>query len=72
MAVAIIASSGPAGELPTSSVVPLLDELTDALNTATAQLSTNAPGDMGANDEVLANLINDILDVSRPHFFSSS
>ncbi|KAJ7359536.1 hypothetical protein DFH08DRAFT_1038382 [Mycena albidolilacea] len=59
---AIIASSGPAGQLPTSSVVPLLDELTDALNTATAQLSTNAPGDMGANDEDLANLINEILD----------
>ncbi|KAJ7827024.1 hypothetical protein B0H14DRAFT_1241871 [Mycena olivaceomarginata] len=59
---AIIASSGPAGQLPTSSVVPLLDELTDALNTATTQLSTNAPGDMGANDEDLANLINEILD----------
>ncbi|KAJ7359539.1 hypothetical protein DFH08DRAFT_1038400 [Mycena albidolilacea] len=59
---AIIASSGPAGQLPTSSVVPLLDELTGALNTATVQLSTNAPGDMSANDEDLANLINEILD----------
>ncbi|KAJ7790555.1 hypothetical protein B0H14DRAFT_3891135 [Mycena olivaceomarginata] len=59
---AIVASSGPAGQLPTSSVVPLLDELTDALNTATAQLSTNGPGDMGANDEDLANLIKKTLD----------
>jgi hypothetical protein len=72
MAVAIIASSGPAGQLPTSSVVPLLDELTDALNTATTQLSTNAPGDMGANDEDLANLINEILDVSCLQTFLSS
>jgi hypothetical protein len=43
--------------------VPLLDQLTDALNTASTQLSTNAPGDMGVNDEDLANLINEILDV---------
>ncbi|KAJ7303056.1 hypothetical protein DFH08DRAFT_977261 [Mycena albidolilacea] len=47
----IIASSGPAGQLPTSSVVPLLGQLTDALNTATAQLSTNAPRDMGTNGD---------------------
>ncbi|KAJ7303052.1 hypothetical protein DFH08DRAFT_986658 [Mycena albidolilacea] len=42
----IIASSGPARQLPTSSVVPLLGQLIDALNTTTAQLSTNAPRDM--------------------------
>ncbi|KAJ7674378.1 hypothetical protein B0H14DRAFT_2656675 [Mycena olivaceomarginata] len=48
---AIIASSGPAGQLPTSSVMPLLGQLTDALNTATAQLSTNTPGDMGTNGD---------------------
>ncbi|KAJ7902714.1 hypothetical protein B0H14DRAFT_3123145 [Mycena olivaceomarginata] len=59
-----IASSGPAGQLPTSSVVPLLVDRTGALNTATAQLSTNAPGDQGANDEDLANLINEILDIT--------
>ncbi|KAJ7790568.1 hypothetical protein B0H14DRAFT_3569337 [Mycena olivaceomarginata] len=41
---------------------PSRPALTDALNTATTQLSTNAPGDMGANDEVLATLINEILD----------
>ncbi|KAJ7827029.1 hypothetical protein B0H14DRAFT_3873875 [Mycena olivaceomarginata] len=35
------------------AVVPLLDELTDALNTATIQLSTNAPGDMGATTRTL-------------------
>ncbi|KAJ7760804.1 hypothetical protein B0H14DRAFT_3165748 [Mycena olivaceomarginata] len=58
---AIVTSAGPEGQVPTSSVVPLLDQLTDALNTATSQLSTNAPGDMGANDEDLANLINEIL-----------
>ncbi|KAJ7790560.1 hypothetical protein B0H14DRAFT_3891139 [Mycena olivaceomarginata] len=58
----IITSSGPAGQLPTSSFVPLLDQLTDALNSASTQLSTNAPGDMSANDEDLANLINEILD----------
>ncbi|KAJ7790548.1 hypothetical protein B0H14DRAFT_3569270 [Mycena olivaceomarginata] len=49
--VAIIASSGPADQLPTSSVVPLLDDVTGALNTATARLSTNAPGAQDANDE---------------------
>ncbi|KAJ7790570.1 hypothetical protein B0H14DRAFT_3891146 [Mycena olivaceomarginata] len=55
----LVGTSGPTADL---ECVPLLDELTDALNTATAQLSTNAPGDMGANDEDLANLINEILD----------
>ncbi|KAJ7888156.1 hypothetical protein B0H14DRAFT_3718127 [Mycena olivaceomarginata] len=51
----IIASSGPARQLPTSSIVPLLGQLTDALNTATAQLSipeTWAPTAMhGAHTE---------------------
>jgi hypothetical protein len=61
--VAIIASSGPADQLPTSSAAPLLDDLTGALNTATARLSTNAPGAQGANDEDPANLINEILGV---------
>ncbi|KAJ7359577.1 hypothetical protein DFH08DRAFT_952693 [Mycena albidolilacea] len=42
---AIIAASGPAGQLPISSV-----------------LASNAPGDMGANDEDLADLIHDVLD----------
>ncbi|KAJ7760801.1 hypothetical protein B0H14DRAFT_3895692 [Mycena olivaceomarginata] len=59
---AIIAASGPAGQLPTSSVVPLLDQLTAALNIASTQLASNAPGDMGANDEDLADLIHDVLD----------
>ncbi|KAJ7725598.1 hypothetical protein B0H14DRAFT_2641285 [Mycena olivaceomarginata] len=59
---AIIAASGPAGQLPTSSVVPLLDQLTAALNIANTQLASNAPGDMGANDEDLADLIHDVLD----------
>jgi hypothetical protein len=31
--------------------MPLLGQLTDALNTATAQLSTNTPGDMGTNGD---------------------
>jgi hypothetical protein len=67
--VAIIAASGPAGQLPTSSVVPLLDQLTAALNIASTQLASNAPGDMGANDEDLADLIHDVLDVSCLHSF---
>ncbi|KAJ7790887.1 hypothetical protein B0H14DRAFT_3501127 [Mycena olivaceomarginata] len=43
MLLAIIGVSSPAGQLPTSSIVPLLDQLTNPLNTATGQLSTNAP-----------------------------
>ncbi|KAJ7826974.1 hypothetical protein B0H14DRAFT_2595497 [Mycena olivaceomarginata] len=61
---AIIASLGLAGQLTTSSIVPLLDNLMEALNTATAQLSGNVSGDQGANNEDLANLITEILDVN--------
>ncbi|KAJ7686616.1 hypothetical protein B0H14DRAFT_2654195 [Mycena olivaceomarginata] len=59
----VMPTLGPEGELPTSSVAPLLGQLTNALNIPTSQLSTNAPRDMGANDEDLANLINEIIDV---------
>jgi hypothetical protein len=67
---AIVTSAGPEGELPTSSIVPLLGQLTNALNIPTSQLSTNTPRDMGANDEDLANFINEILDVNFSAFGS--
>ncbi|KAJ7826976.1 hypothetical protein B0H14DRAFT_2595499 [Mycena olivaceomarginata] len=51
-------------QLPTSSVVPLLNDLTGVLNTATAQPSTNAPGDQGTNNKDLTKLINKILDIT--------
>ncbi|KAJ6487781.1 hypothetical protein C8R45DRAFT_1144179 [Mycena sanguinolenta] len=59
---AIVAAAGPDGQLPSSSVVPLVEKLTDALNTAGAQLAATPPGDMGATDEALAQLIKQVLD----------
>ncbi|KAJ7858723.1 hypothetical protein B0H13DRAFT_2283011 [Mycena leptocephala] len=59
---AIVASAGPEGQLPTASVIPLLENLAVALNTATSQLAAVPPGDMGADDEILAKLVEDTLD----------
>lgn len=58
----IVASSGPVGQ--TGSIVPLVQQLTDALNTATASLATLSPGDAGAANEDLATLVENVLDVS--------
>ncbi|KAJ7827023.1 hypothetical protein B0H14DRAFT_1241875 [Mycena olivaceomarginata] len=58
-----IASSGATGQLPTSSVVPLLDQRSPMRSTPRPpSFLLTPPGDMGANDEVLATLINEILD----------
>ncbi|KAJ7286952.1 hypothetical protein C8J57DRAFT_1460420 [Mycena rebaudengoi] len=56
----IVIASGPLGQ--TGSVVPLVQELVDALNEATTALATVTPGDAGASDEDLAKLVEDILD----------
>ncbi|KAJ7050322.1 hypothetical protein C8F01DRAFT_1092514 [Mycena amicta] len=57
----IINTSGGAAN-PTAAVVPLVSNVVDALNTATSQLATVAPGDQGAADKDLADLINSVLD----------
>ncbi|KAJ7666018.1 hypothetical protein DFH06DRAFT_265108, partial [Mycena polygramma] len=53
----IVASSGPEGQLPSASVVPLLNQLADALRTSTGQLAAVGPGNMGAADEVIGKLV---------------
>ncbi|KAJ6558010.1 hypothetical protein B0H19DRAFT_1070590 [Mycena capillaripes] len=58
---AIVAGAGPEGQSPTAAVVPLLVDLATALDTATTQLAQVPPGAMGADDQIIANLINDIL-----------
>ncbi|KAJ6558013.1 hypothetical protein B0H19DRAFT_1234999 [Mycena capillaripes] len=58
---AISAGAGPEGQSRTATVVPLLQKLADALRTATTQLAALAPGDMGAADQVIADLIDKIL-----------
>ncbi|KAJ6504344.1 hypothetical protein C8R47DRAFT_1067256 [Mycena vitilis] len=57
----IVAASGPAGQLPSASVVPLLQQLAEALSTSTAQLAAVGPGNMGAADEVIGKLVETIL-----------
>ncbi|KAF8186978.1 hypothetical protein K438DRAFT_1023204 [Mycena galopus ATCC 62051] len=59
---ALVAAAGPEGQLPSASVIPLVQQLTAALNTASAQLAANPPGDMTVTDEVLAQLIQNVLD----------
>ncbi|KAJ7493803.1 hypothetical protein FB451DRAFT_1551152 [Mycena latifolia] len=56
----IVAAEGPAGSA--GSVAPLLTELTEALNTATTSLASLSPGDAGAANEDIANLVADTLD----------
>ncbi|KAJ7666031.1 hypothetical protein DFH06DRAFT_1323178 [Mycena polygramma] len=62
----IVASSGPEGQPPSASVVPLLAQLKDGLTTATQQLAAVSPGDMGAADQVIGKtvetLLNDVND----------
>ncbi|KAJ7507128.1 hypothetical protein B0H11DRAFT_191936 [Mycena galericulata] len=57
---AIPAAEGAEGQ--TGSVAPLLDQLVAALDTATSSLATLSPGDMGAADQDLATLIENVLD----------
>ncbi|KAF8186911.1 hypothetical protein K438DRAFT_1765080 [Mycena galopus ATCC 62051] len=54
--------AGPSGKLDTASVVLLVENLTTALNTASAALASNPAGDMGATDQDLATLIQNVLD----------
>ncbi|KAF7318398.1 hypothetical protein HMN09_00349000 [Mycena chlorophos] len=56
----IIQTSG-GGEDPSAAVIPLVSNVVDALNTATSQLASVAPGDQGAADQDLADLINSVL-----------
>ncbi|KAJ6470587.1 hypothetical protein C8R47DRAFT_1222493 [Mycena vitilis] len=58
---AIVAASGPEGQLPSASVVPLLQQLAEALSTSTEQLAAVGPGNMGAADEVIGKLVETIL-----------
>ncbi|KAF8186914.1 hypothetical protein K438DRAFT_1973113 [Mycena galopus ATCC 62051] len=58
----LVTTAGPSGQLDTASVVPLVENLTAALNTAGAALASNPAGDMGATDQDLATLIQNVLD----------
>ncbi|KAF8162409.1 hypothetical protein K438DRAFT_296498 [Mycena galopus ATCC 62051] len=59
---ALVAAAGPEGQLPAARVIPLIQQLTVALNTASAQLAANPPGGVIVTDEVLAQLIQNVLD----------
>ncbi|KAF8186905.1 hypothetical protein K438DRAFT_2019623 [Mycena galopus ATCC 62051] len=57
---ALVAAAVPEGQLPSASVIPSLtlvsEKLTAALNTMSAQLAANPPGDITIADEVLDDL----------------
>ncbi|KAJ6458115.1 hypothetical protein C8R47DRAFT_1203262 [Mycena vitilis] len=58
---AIVAASGPEGQLPSASVVPLLEQLAGTLTDSTGQLAAVGPGNMGAADEDIGKLVESIL-----------
>ncbi|KAJ6511540.1 hypothetical protein C8R47DRAFT_737838 [Mycena vitilis] len=58
---AIVAASGPEGQLPSASVVPLLKQVADTLTDSTGQLAAVGPGNMGAADEDIGKLVESIL-----------
>ncbi|KAJ6470578.1 hypothetical protein C8R47DRAFT_1148533 [Mycena vitilis] len=57
----IVAASGPEGQSPDASVVPLLSQLKDALTDATQQLADVGPGNMGAADQAIGKLVETVL-----------
>ncbi|KAJ7662179.1 hypothetical protein DFH06DRAFT_366812 [Mycena polygramma] len=57
----IVAASGPEADSPSASIVPLLKQLADALTASTGQLAAVGPGNMGAADQDIGNLVETIL-----------